>query len=143
MFRVLLVLAIVSLVVPTETLAQADCPYQQTTFTPFQETGYPGVQARCRCMRGGTVEGLWQFQLRNTGGQPAKIIYTLTFGPHQQDSSPITIHAQGGVTPVIQTTHSVSSCVFVEMMISVSDAPSASPAKSETTPKGSKKVPKE
>lgn len=121
-----MVAAIAWLLFPIDCSAQAHCPVQNTQFTPFQDTGHPTVQARCRCIRGGRVDGLWQFQFKNTGAQAADVDYFLTFGTREEGPTRLRLRPNS-VSRLIQTSRTVSTCVFVEMFISVNDPPQPPP----------------
>ena len=118
--------AAIAWLLPIDCSAQAHCPVQNTDFTPFQDTGHPTVQARCRCMRGGTVDGRWQYQFKNTGAQAANVDYFVTFGNREEGPTRLQLRPHG-VSPLIQSSRTVSTCVFVEMFITVNDPPQPPP----------------
>jgi len=105
--------------------AQAQCG-SDTNFTPFQETGYPNIQARCRCANSGTPYDHWFFQLRNSGDNPIDAYYFLQSGNSTNPPSNA-FHLMGhGVSQLYLTPNPVSGCVFgLDLFITVNDSPRA------------------
>lgn len=107
---------------PQKANAQAECG-KDTNFTPFQETGYPNIQARCRCANSGTAYDHWVFQFRNSGDNTVNAYYYLQAG-NSPNPQPNAFHLMGhGVSELYLTANPINGCVFgLELFITVNDS---------------------